>query len=93
MAATERIPVLVTPDQKANITRKAKAANLTVGEFGRRAAEAYRPDDDDGVFERLIEQIKKTGTRASRALDRSLAFVAESEKRIEELEAARKRFA
>lgn len=56
-AATERIPVLVTPDQKAEITRKAKAANLTVGEFVRRAAAAYQPDDENGVLERLIEQI------------------------------------
>lgn len=90
-AATERIPVLVTPDQKARIARKAKAANLTVGEFVRRAAEAYQPDDNDDVLERLIVQIKSTGAKASKALDASLAFVAESEKRIEQMEAARPR--
>ncbi len=90
-AATERIPVLVTPDQKADITKKAKAANMTVGEFVRRAAEAYQPDDEDGALERLIEEIEKTGTKASKALDASLAFVAESEKRIEQMEAAHPR--
>lgn len=87
-AATEQIPVLVTPDQKAAIARKAKAANLTVGEFVRRAAEAYQPDDNDDVFERLIEQIKITGAKASKALDASLAFAGQSEKRIEQMEAA-----
>ncbi|MBA2352005.1 MAG: ribbon-helix-helix protein, CopG family [Burkholderiales bacterium] len=90
-AATERIPVLVTPDQKAKISKKAKAANLTVGEFVRRAAEAYQPDDDDDVLERLIEQIKNTAAKASKALDAILAFVAESEKRIEQMEAAHPR--
>ncbi len=87
-AATERIPVLVTPDQKARIAKKAQAANLTVGEFVRRAAEAYQPDDNDDALERLIEQIKSTGAKASRALGASLAFVGESEKRIEQMEAA-----
>jgi hypothetical protein len=86
-AASERIPVLVTPDQKARIAKKAKAANMTVGEFIRRAAEVYEPDDD-GLIERLIDQIKSTGARASKALDASLTFVAESQKRIERMEAA-----
>ncbi|MDQ3197564.1 MAG: ribbon-helix-helix protein, CopG family [Pseudomonadota bacterium] len=90
-AATERIQVPVTPDQKAKIAKKAKAANLTVGEFVRRAAEAYQPDDVDDVLERLIEQIKSTGAKASKALDASLEFAAESQKRIEQMEAGRPR--
>jgi hypothetical protein len=38
-----------------------------------------------------IDQIKRTGARASKALDASLAFAAESQKRIERMEAARSR--
>jgi uncharacterized protein (DUF1778 family) len=38
MAATERIPLLVTSTQKALFTKKAKASKLTVNEFVRRAA-------------------------------------------------------
>jgi hypothetical protein len=36
MAATERIPLLVTPTQKALFIKKAKASKLTVNEFVRR---------------------------------------------------------
>ena len=36
MATTERIPLLVTPTQKALFIKKAKASKLTVNEFVRR---------------------------------------------------------
>ena len=59
MAATERIPLLVTPTQKALFTRKAKASRLSVNEFVRRAAELYNPGDDDEVLLRLLLQVKR----------------------------------
>jgi uncharacterized protein (DUF1778 family) len=45
MATTERIPLLVTPTQKALFIKKAKACKLTVNEFVRRAAEVYNPSE------------------------------------------------
>jgi len=88
MPATARIPVLVTPAQKAMITRKARRAKLTVGEFVRQAAEAYEPGDDDAVLAALIERVQRSTAEASAALDAVLRRCAESERRIEEMQAA-----
>jgi uncharacterized protein (DUF1778 family) len=88
MAATERIPLLVTPAQKALFAKKAKASKLTVNEFVRRAAEIYDPGDDDEALLRLIAQVKQTTHEATTALDAALKACAESNKRIAEMEAA-----
>lgn len=93
MAATERIPVLLTREQKARLAKRAKAANLTMGEYVRRAAEAYQPDADDKALERLIDRVRTTADEATRAMEQALAFMAESRKRIADMEsghAARK---
>jgi hypothetical protein len=88
MAATERIPLLVTPAQKALFVKKAKASKLTVNEFVRRAAEIYDPGDDDEALLRLIAQVKQTTHEATTALDAALKACADSNKRIAEMEAA-----
>lgn len=88
MAATERIPVLVTREQKARLAKRAKAANLTMGEFVRRAADAYEPDADEKALKGLIAQVSKTAEQAIRVIDEALAFVAESQKRIAKMESA-----
>jgi hypothetical protein len=88
MAATERIPLLVTPAQKALFTKKAKASKLTVNEFVRRAAEAYNPGDEDEALTRLVAQVKQTTHEASAALDAMLKSCADSNRRIADMEAA-----
>jgi uncharacterized protein (DUF1778 family) len=87
MAATERIPLLVTPTQKALFIKKAKASKLTVNEFVRRAAELYNPSDDDEALIRLVAQVKQTTHEATAALDAALKSCAESSRRISEMEA------
>jgi hypothetical protein len=88
MAATERIPLLVTPTQKALFAKKAKASKLTVNEFVRRAAEVYNPDDDDEALLRLVAQVKQTTREATAALDAALKSCADSNRRIADMEAA-----
>lgn len=88
MAATERIPLLVTPTQKAQFARKAKALKLTVNEFVRRAAETYNPSDDDEALLRLVMQVKQTTQEATLAMDAALKACAESNQRIAKLESA-----
>jgi hypothetical protein len=61
--AVLRIPLLVTPTQKALFIKKAKASKLTLNEFVRRAAEAYNPSDDDEALIRLVAQVKQTRNR------------------------------
>jgi uncharacterized protein (DUF1778 family) len=88
MAATERIPLLVTPAQKALFARKAKASKLTVNEFVRRAAEVYDPSDEDDALERLVAQVKQTTQEATAALEAALHSCAQSAARIDAMETA-----
>jgi hypothetical protein len=84
--ATERIPVLVTKEQKARIAEKARAANLSMGEFVRRAVESYEPGDDEKLLEGLIEQVMRTTEEAARAMEETLAFVSASRERMDRME-------
>lgn len=84
--ATERIPVLVTAAEKGQIAELAKAAGLSMGEYLRRAAAAFRPGEDDKLLEGMIDQMNKTTAQASAAIDRALAFVEASNKRIAAME-------
>lgn len=84
--ATQRIPVLVTPAEKAQIAKMANDAGLSMGEFLRRAATAFRPSEDEKMLEGMIEQMNKTTAQASAAIDDALAFVEASNKRIAAME-------
>jgi len=88
MSATERIPLLVTPAQKARFAKKAKASKLTVNEFVRRAAEVYDPGDDDEALQRFVAQVKQTTDEATEALQTALEACAASVARIADMEAA-----
>ncbi|MBI3146851.1 MAG: hypothetical protein HYZ18_16660 [Pseudogulbenkiania sp.] len=85
--ATERIPVLVTPQEKSRIAAMAKAAGLSMGEYLRRAADSYAPSEDEAILEGMIEQMAKTTAQASAAIDDALAYVEASNRRIAALEA------
>jgi hypothetical protein len=87
MAATERIPILVSRAEKAALAKKAKAARLTMGEYLRRAADAYDPWADEVDLEGLIERIRKSTSEASDALGKALKRCAESDSRITAMEA------
>jgi hypothetical protein len=90
-AATERVPVLMTPAEKKRVVSRAKKAGLTTGEYMRRAAEGYRPADDDKALVAMINEMNKATQSAENAIDDALAFVSASNKRIEEMEAQAKR--
>ena len=85
-AATQRIPVLVTPSAKIRIAKKAKDAGMSVGEYLRQAEAAFQPSEDERVLEGMIDQMLKTTDQASRAIDEALTFVEASNRRIERLE-------
>ena len=85
--ATERIPVLVTSQEKAKIAKMAPAAHLSIGDFLRRAAASFRPSEDDKILAGMIDQMLKTTAQASAAIDDALAFVEVSNRRISAMEA------
>ena len=89
MAATERIPLLVTPTQKALFARKAKASKLSVSEFVRRAAEVYDPSDDDEMLMRLAVEVTRTTLAATAVLTAAVRACTRSNRRIANMEAAR----
>jgi ribosomal protein L13 len=84
--ATERVPVLMTGREKAEIARKARQAGLSMGEFLRRAARSYRPAEDDKALEGMIKQMILSTERAQQALDEALAFIEASNRRIAAME-------
>ncbi|MCP4187194.1 MAG: hypothetical protein GY763_06265 [Gammaproteobacteria bacterium] len=87
MAATERIPVLMTPVEKRRVVAKAKKAGLKTSEFMRLAASNYHPNDDEKAFEAMITHMNKVTANTSRVIDKALAKVEASNKRIAKMEA------
>lgn len=87
-AATVRIPILVTTEEKANIMKRASEAGLSPGEFLRRAAASFRPDDETEMLVGMIDQMIKTTAKASEAIDDALQFVDASNKRMAALDAS-----
>jgi hypothetical protein len=87
-AATERIVVQVTPTQKKAISTVARRLGLNVSELMRQAAQGFQPKSEDGDMDALIERVNVSTKEASDALDDALAFVQESNKRIEAMNKA-----
>ena len=84
---TERIDVLVTPDEKRRITQAAKHARVSTGEFIRRASAAYSPPEKAMVVT-MLRQLHESTQRAGRAVDSALAWIEASNQRIAEMEQA-----
>ena len=62
--ANVRIAVLMSPAQKRRLARKAKAANLTMGELLRQGGERFSPAEDDAFFPlpKFLRDASYTGT-------------------------------
>ena len=88
--ASARIPVLVTPREKAVIEQKARAAGLSVGEYLRRAAQSFTPSEDERALAGMIDQMLKATAQANKAIDAALAFVEASNRRIAAMEKKQK---
>lgn len=91
MAATERVPVLMTPAEKKRVVARARKAGLTTGEYMRRAAAGFQPAGDDKALEAMIDQMNQATASAEKAIDEALAFIAASNRRIAQMEAEAQR--
>ncbi len=91
MAATERIPVLMTPIEKKRVVAEAKKAGLKTSEFMRLAAFNYQPKDDETALISMINQMNSVTENTSKVIDKALASVAASNKRIAKMEAKARR--
>lgn len=67
---TERVVVLMTPEDKRQLEGKARAAGVSVGEVVRRAVESYDPEiDDNELIEALLRAIRDTSAEAITKLE------------------------
>ena len=89
--ATERVAVLMTPAEKKRIARQAERAGVSIGEYLRRAAAAFSPDEDNDALAGLLTQVEKSTAAATAAIDEAIAYVEASNKRIAAMEAAARR--
>ena len=90
MAATERVPVLMTTVEKKQVVARAKKAGLKTSEFMRLAASNYQPDSDEKALEAMINQMNTATDNTSKVIDKTLTLVAASNKRIAAMEAKAK---
>jgi len=70
---TERMTVLVTPEQKAAILARASSLGLSAGEMVRRAVESYQPSaanaaEDEVVLNALADELCSAANSARAAL-------------------------
>ncbi len=79
----------MTQAEKDRIVRKAMEAGLSTGEYMRRAASSFRPDEQEPLLEGLIDQMLKATDRAEKAIDDAIDFVEISNRRIAAMQARR----
>lgn len=82
--ATERVAVLMTPEEKQAFVGRAEAMGLSLGQFFREAGAAYasrsahtpaEAEAETAALEAALRQLELSTGRAERALDEALAEV------------------
>lgn len=89
--ASVQVPVLMSPAQKRRLARKAKAANLTMGELLRRGGERFSPTEDEAMLNQFAKQVARATEKAIQSIEKTLALVAESEARMQALSKSRRK--
>lgn len=70
---TERLVILVTPEQKRAIAHRAKALDVSVAELLRRSAEGFGTGADEALFTALASELQKAVRESRAALRGALA--------------------
>jgi len=71
---TERLVILVTPEQKRALAHRAKALDLSVAELVRRSAEGVRPGaEDERALAALANELQRSVKESRVALRAALA--------------------
>lgn len=91
--ATQRVAVLMTPQEKQTFTQRAQSMGLSLSQFFRQAGEAYClssavvPGDETALIAAL-DQIECSTARAEKALDLALAMIRASNIAIDQVQSA-----
>lgn len=90
-SATARIVVQATPAEKKELSAKARKLGMPIAELMRRGARNYHSSEQDREIDALADAAKGAAEGAARAIDKAIAFVTQSNKRIASMEAAARR--
>jgi hypothetical protein len=85
-SAVQRIVVQTTAQDKKAIVSKAKKLDIPVSELMRRGAFAYESSESGEELGALADAAKSAADRAGAAIDKALAFIEASNKRISSME-------
>ena len=77
---TERVITLMTRTEKSLLEKKARETGISVGEFVRRSVDAYDPEEalELEQLAALAREVKRAAEKASAALDKAQANVAQT---------------
>ena len=77
---TERVTFVMSPEDKAEITRRAEELHIPASELIRRAIHRYEPDDevDEQVLLGVARELESSAQQTERKLDEALAAVRET---------------
>jgi len=77
---TDRLTLLVTPEEKAEMTARADAMGISTSELVRRAVRSYDPEFDSDAVQTLADElataVRKTEKKVNGALTQLRAFEA-----------------
>ena len=79
---TDRLTLLVTPEEKAELAARARVLGISASELVRRAVRSYDPDDDRDELTSLAEELAGMAERMEKKLDATLAKVAAYEQAL-----------
>ena len=87
---SQRINLLVTPEEKAAIEAAALAGDMSVSEHIRQAALVYEVDEPDmDEIKTLVKEVGEAAERMHKRLDKTLAANAKWKKEMAALRACR----
>lgn len=87
MPRSERINLLVSPEEKAALDARAKQSGLTTSELVRRAIVAFDPMVDLEELKALAEELAGVANRMEQSLDASLEAIAALRKQLADKDA------
>ena len=85
-AATARVVVLMTPEEKERVTQQARLEGISVGEFIRRSAAGQMSDAEleaelekrQPEIEALLDELERSNEQTLKALDEAEAALQET---------------
>jgi mobilization protein NikA len=68
-AARVPVPILMTITEKKRIACQAQKAGVSIGEYLRRAAAAFTPEEDEHALAGVLGQVEQSTAAASAAIE------------------------